>query len=209
MLFAAAASANPQEDFLCEDSPLDIYPDVYFHCEAMQSFKKGFDEHALELLQRASLWGSKTAQYKVGLMYLGGVGTQADPVEGAAWLLLANERNNRKVTERLAEVLDKLSDSSVMAANSRAAELRETYGDLEALERRADWVRRMKKRTTGSRLGKPMATVVNSGTSGITGDQALNRLDHYEQVLREAVTTVEYRDFRVLEPEEESSEDRP
>jgi TPR repeat protein len=191
---------------LCEDSPLDIFPDEFYTCEALQSFKKGFDKHALALFKRASRWGSKQSQYKVGLMYVGGFGTQRNPVEGAAWLLLANERNNHQGTEQLKLALADLDEQERAQANLRAVALREEYGDLEALERRAQWVRRMKRRTTGSHLGRPTATLAIVGTQGITGGQALSRLDHYEATLRNVLTTVEYRDFKVLDPEEEAEQ---
>lgn len=205
LLLSPAIPAAPQDDFLCEDTPLAIYPDIYFTCEALQSFKKGFDTHALELFKRASLWGSKEAQYRVGLFYLGGIGTEADPMEGAAWLLLANERNNRQVTERLSGVLQQLTPAQQDAVTQRAAVLREQYGDFQALERRDDWVRMQKRKTTGSRLGKPMASVRYQGSQGVTADQANQSLELYVSTLENIVTTVEYRDFEVLEDDPDSA----
>ena len=38
-----------------------------------------------------------------------------------------------------------------------------------------------------------------SGLTGVTGYQMATRLDQYVAVLQEAITTVEYRDFEVLE----------
>ncbi len=204
-VWGTAVHATPQENFLCDDSPVAIYPDILFTCEALQSYKKGFDTHALELFQRASLWGSKEAQYRVGLFYLGGIGTETNHVEAAAWLLLANERNNRQITERLAEVMAVLSDEQKDTVNQRADELREKYGDFKALERRANWVKRQKRKTTGSRLGNPMASVRYQGNTGVTAEQQLRHLDAYEQHLSDIVTSVEYRDFKVIEPGEEST----
>jgi hypothetical protein len=203
LLFCTATIDAAERTAFCEDSPMDIFPDEYFNCEARQSFKKGFDKHALGLFKRASRWGSKQAQYKVGLMLVAGFGTRRDPVEGAAWLLLANERNNRAVTEQLKLTMAELDESGRQAANARALELREEYGDYQALERRAQSVRRMKRRTTGSHLGRPMATVSIVGSQGRTADQALSRLDRYETSLRNVLTSVEYRDFKVLEPGDE------
>jgi len=199
------AWAVPQAGFLCEDSPLDIPPDVFFTCEAIDSFDDGFDKHALALFKRAALWGSKEAQYRVGLMYLGGYGADVDWVQGSAWLLLANERNNQQVTEKLSQAMALLTEEQVAQANVKAEELREHYGDFKALERRARWVRRMKNRTTGSRLGKPNASIRLVGTNGVTGDQQLSRLDAYEASLRNVLTTVEYRDFDVIDDEEVDS----
>ena len=202
LTIASMTWAVPQNGFLCEDSPLDIPPDVFFTCEAIDSFDDGFDKHALELFKRASLWGSKEAQYRVGLMYLGGYGAEVDLVEGSAWLLLANERNSQQVTEKLSQAMDLLTEEQIEQANLKAKTLREHYGDFKALERRARWVRRMKNRTTGSRLGKPNASIRLVGTNGVTGDQKLSRLDAYEASLRNVLTTVEYRDFDVIDDEE-------
>jgi hypothetical protein len=205
LLMTGPASAAPRQSFQCENSPLDIFPDQYYSCEAMQSFKKGFDSHALSLFKRAARWGSKTSQYRVGLMYLGGYGTAVNPIEGTAWLLLANERNSTQGTQQLNEALKSLSDYERKLARERAQELSDDYGDLKALERRSRWVRRMKGRTTGSRLGRPTATVRIEGANGITGDQAISRLDLYETVLRNAIGTIEYRDFEVIEPASEDA----
>ena len=65
----------------------------------------------------------------------------------------------------------------------------------------------MKRRTTGSHLGRPTATVAIVGTQGVTGGQALSRLDRYEASLRNVLTTVEYRDFKVMEPKHETEQD--
>lgn len=194
-----AAWASPRSSYLCSDSPLDIYPDQRFTCEAMQSFKKGFDRHALDLFKQASRWGSKLAQYKVGLMYLGGYGVEADRIEGTAWLLLANERNRFRITEHLADTMRQLSSYEVGLARSRARELRAEYGDFQALERRSRWVRRLRRESTGSRLGRSMSSVRIVNSMGITGDQRMALIEDYETQLRDIVTTVEYRDFEVLE----------
>ena len=201
LLAPSLAAASPQGHFLCEDTSMDVFPDDRWYCEAMHNFRKGFDRHALDLFKRAARYGNKLAQYKIGLMYAGGVGTEADAVEGAAWLLLANERNIDEVTERLRFVMSTLPEFEKRQAHERAGELREEYGDLNALSRRAAWVKKMKRRTTGSRLGNPMSAVRIAGASGVTSDQQHERLDAYEQNLRDIITTVEYRDFRVIEPE--------
>ena len=204
MSFSAQAA---RKSFLCEQSQLDIYPDVFYSCEAMQNFKKGFDKHALALFKHAARWGSKQSQYKIGLMFVGGFGTRADPVEGAAWLLLANERNVMHSTEQLALVMSELSEAERAAAKGRAQFLRAEYGDVQALTRRARWVRQMKRRSTGSHLGRPMATVSIPGGEGLTSRDNLASLTLYESNLRETLTTVEYRDFKVLDPQDRGSTD--
>lgn len=190
---------------LCEQSQLDIFPDVFYACEAMQNFKQGFDRHALALFKHAARWGSKQSQYKIGLMYVGGLGAMRNSVEGAAWLLLANERNAMHSTEQLSLVMSELSEAGRGAAKARAQSLRAEFGDQAALLRRTYWVRRMKRRTTGSRLGQPMATVVIPGGEGLTAGQNIGRLVQYESSLRDTLTTVEYRDFQVLDPQGSNS----
>jgi len=187
--------------WLCEQSQLDIFPDQFYTCEAMQNFKRGFDKQALSLFKKAAKFGSKRSQYKIGLMYVGGYGAPVDLVEGAAWLLLANERNVMHSTEQLALVMSELSAEGRVDAKARAQALRAEYGDVVALKRRARWVRKMQRRTTGSHLGQPMATVSIPGGEGRTALQNNRRLVQYESTLRETLTTVQYRDFKVLEPE--------
>ena len=199
----ASVSAQERSSF-CSDTPIDVYPDQFFICEALQSFKRGHDKHALELFQRAAKWGNKTAQYRVGLMLLGGIGTDADVIEGTSWLLLANERNSAETAARLADVEKAISPDDLRLAKTRAAALRAEFGDLTALERRARWVREKKRARTGSRTGNPMATVRIEGTqgrgiSGLTGNDLDAYLDLYVNHLEQIVTTVEYRDFTVID----------
>ncbi len=196
---AAPAAAQRLVDSECEQSSLDIFPDQFYACEAMQSWKKGFDKHALDLFKRSAKFGSKSSQYRVGLMYLGGYGTEEDLVEATAWLLLANERNKELSTERLQETLAMLTVAQDQAAKRRALELRKEYGDVAALERRGKWSRRMRARATGSRLGNPMASVRFAGNTGLTGDIQAKRISLYEKQLYDILTTVEYRDFKVLD----------
>ncbi|MEM9301927.1 MAG: hypothetical protein AAGE01_07440, partial [Pseudomonadota bacterium] len=207
--FLLGETANAQvgtgpEDSECGNGVIGERPDRFFTCEALQSFKKGFDTHALELFQRASLWGNKQAQYRVGLMTLGGIGTEPDPMEAAAWMLLANERNNREITERLNQVMQTLDGDQLAAVNVRAAELQEKYGDFAALDRRARWVRRQNINITGSRTGRPIgssliatsgaglggARPVGAQNSGTTGLGLQSGYDAYEWELRNIVTSV-------------------
>ncbi|MEM9301926.1 MAG: hypothetical protein AAGE01_07435 [Pseudomonadota bacterium] len=218
---AQAQVGTGPEDAECGNGVVDERPDRFFTCEALQSFSKGFDTHALELFKRASLWGSKQAQYRVGLMTMGGIGTDADAIEGAAWLLLANERNNREITDRLNQVMSSLEQDQRRIVENRAAELREKYGDFAALDRRATWVRRQKIDMTGSRAGRAIGSSLvavsgaalgggapvgaqNSGTIGVAMG---NQYDQYEIELRNIVTSVEYRDFEVIEADVEPAAD--
>ena len=203
LTISLSATAQERSSF-CSDTPVDVYPDQFFICEALQSFKHGHDSHALELFKRAAHWGNKTAQYRAGLMLLGGIGGDADIIEGTAWLLLANERNSAETAARLAEVEQSISEADLRAAKQRAAELREEYGDFAALERRARWVREKKRARTGSRTGNPMATVrvegaQGRGVTGLTGNQLDSYLDAYVNHLESILTTVEYRDFTVID----------
>ena len=203
-LMAGSSFAAERSSF-CSNTVQDVFPDQHFSCEGLQSLKRGHDGHALEMFQQAARWGDKRAQYRVGLMHLGGIGTTPDTVEGAAWLLLANERNNRTISERLSQAHQQMDASQWEAAHVRATELQQHYGDFSALERRDRWARERKRDLTGSRLGKPMATVevqhpgIPSQLTGITGRQMLARLDRYVDTLQDVMTTIEYRDFEVIE----------
>ena len=174
-------SFGVEESSFCHETTFDLHPDLFYTCEARQSFKKGFDAHALTLFKRAAKWGSKSAQYRIGLMTLAGMGTEPDLIEGTAWLLLANERNADEVTEQLDLALNNLTGDEIDAAKRRARVLRETYGDSAALERRAQWVRKAKRRVTGSHLGKPMNSV-RIASQGLTVDQYLSSLEELRTV---------------------------
>jgi hypothetical protein len=186
----------------CDKLTNDAVPDRILICDAMENFKDGFDDHALNLFKEAAKFGNKIAQYRVGLMYLAGFGVPKDRTEGTAWLLLANERNNTAMTDRLKEVRDASNAAEWRDIVNRAEALREEFGDRKALHRRAAWVRKKEGELTGSRLGNPMATVsINypGARGGDTGNSMRERLIDYESSLRKIVDSTEYVGFEEID----------
>lgn len=96
--------------------------------------------------------GDKYAQYMVGYMTARGLGTQADPVRGAAWYLLAAERGHDPLVNNFESIMADLTPTQKVRAQEIAAELRVEYGDRELVERliRLD-IDRLAE-TTGSRI---------------------------------------------------------
>ncbi len=67
--------------------------DLAFICYNGLTGKKDF-KRALSLYRRAALQGDIQAQYNVGLMYAGGIGTPVDTVRAYAWYSLAASQGN-------------------------------------------------------------------------------------------------------------------
>lgn len=186
------------------------YPDMVHYRSAVRSYKSGFNDHAREQFMMAARWANKEAQFNLALMYFSGIGTEPDKVRGTAWALLADERGDGRFRKTRIEMMNMLEPAEREQALEQARELKTDYGDLAALERRAEWVRKQKRELTGSRLGTmgSMVRVIEPGAGpGLgggyagRGDQLIAHIETFEQELFDVVTTVEYRDFEVLDEE--------
>ncbi len=185
------------------------YPDVVHYEAAVRSYKDGFNTHAMEQFLLAARWGNKEAQFNLALMHFAGIGVEVDRIRGGAWALLADERGDGRFRKTRREIMGLLGAEEKSAALDLARELKEEYGDFQALEKRARWVRKQKRELTGSRTGS-LASAVRITTPGGRfagrGDQYLAYINTFEQSLFDIVTRVEYKDFEVLDDPVEEPE---
>lgn len=210
---AGHASAQTRQGDLGDSvlAGVQDYPDLVHYRAAVRSYKDGFNTHAREQFQLAAAWGNKEAQFNLALMNFSGIGADADRVEGAAWGLLADERGDGRFRKTRREMISLLSADEKQAALKRAKELKTEFGDFQALEKRARWVRQQKRELTGSRTGS-LASAVRITTPGGRfagrGDEFLAYINTFEQTLFDVVTNVEYKDFEVLdEPTPDAASD--
>ncbi|MEM1089055.1 MAG: hypothetical protein AAF552_00225 [Pseudomonadota bacterium] len=184
------------------------YPDIVHYRAAVRSYKDGFNTHAREQFQLAAGWGNKEAQFNLALMHFAGIGVTVDRVKGAAWALLADERGDGRFRKTRREIMGLLAPEEKQAALDLARELKNDFGDFQALEKRAKWVRKQKRELTGSRTGS-LASAVRITTVGGRfagrGDEYLGYLNTFEQQLLDVVTSVEYKDFEVLDEDPEAA----
>lgn len=96
--------------------------------EATQAYhEKNYPAAFKEYKQLAEL-GNKKAQFNLGVMYLKGQGVKPDPIEAYAWMKVANEEPNNKVTKALRIIEESLPQNALAVANKRAAERLAAYG---------------------------------------------------------------------------------
>lgn len=71
-----------------------------------------------------ALKGDAAAQRRLGIMYLSGDGVAPDPVEGAAWLRLAEAAGDADARKQLANLRSSLTSAQADQSTTRASELR-------------------------------------------------------------------------------------
>ena len=89
--------------------------------------KQNYTE-AFPLAYKAARWGEKLPQLMLGLMYLQGMGTEPDPVQGLAWLTLAEEADWHRWDELADAAREAVTAEQRQAGEALAEELRRWYG---------------------------------------------------------------------------------
>ena len=112
----------------------------------------------------AASWGSKIAQYNLGLMYWNGYGVLRNHSTAVAWLGLADQRHNSaKIGGSLQFAYAKLTSAEKKQSNVEFNDLSKTYADKVALLRARDaWLRTVRSQT-GSHLGAGAYRVDGAG----------------------------------------------
>ena len=194
-LLATPALARP---------PVFATPDQADLIRAARSLQDGFEEDAMDKFLQAARYGNKQAQKHIALMFIKGMGVPQDWAKAYAWLKLAATHGDPRIALARDEVLVALRDDERDLAMAYYAELKPEYGDLVALERREEWVRKQKREVTGSRLGKVGALRVQVADSTgynweLSGTAYFDVLETYVASFREYIGEVEIGDFEVLE----------
>lgn len=131
----------------------DGRPGVYYFNLGAEAFRKGDYRHAVEMYKVAASWAYKPAEYDLALMYYRGNGVPKDRALGAAWMILAAERNTPIYVRARDLMITQLSDSEFHRTDESWNELKHTYGDEVALHRaKAQWAY-VRNNKTGTRVG--------------------------------------------------------
>jgi hypothetical protein len=132
---ASSVPAQVKAPIFCPDAIYRFLPGEFNLCVAARDVQRGRYSSATEMLELAAKWGSKRAQYTLGLMNFKGDHVAVNRPLGLAWLSLAAER--RKAT--YVAVLISAYDKSTPAERRRAVELlsamRPVYTDAVAARR--------------------------------------------------------------------------
>jgi hypothetical protein len=131
----------------------DGRPGEYFFQLGSDAFRRKDYDHAVAMYKAAASWAYKPAEYDLALMYFRGTGVPVDRALGAAWMVLAAERNNSKYAHARDLMITALSNAEFAQTNLVWQKLKPIYGDEVALHRaKLRWAQ-VKAGMTGSRVG--------------------------------------------------------
>ncbi len=131
----------------------DARPGEYYFKVAVRAFQKKQYKFAIDMYKVAASWAYKPAEYNLGVMYFRGQGIPADRPRGAAWMVLAAERNDPRYVQVRDLMINLLSKTEFARADTLFGQLKPTYGDKVALHRaKVRWAY-VRSHMTGSRVG--------------------------------------------------------
>lgn len=131
----AAGNAPKEAPIQCNDALYRFLPGEVNFCLAARQRQRNDAIGTLELLKLAAGWGSKKAQYALGLMYFNGELVPVNRPLGLAWLGLAAERGDRVYSAVFASAYGKATAIERQQAQARYAALLPVYADAVAARR--------------------------------------------------------------------------
>ncbi|MEY2168441.1 MULTISPECIES: hypothetical protein [unclassified Rhodanobacter] len=131
----ATGGTSKEASIECNDSLYRFLPGEVNFCLAARERQRNNAVGTLEMLKLAAGWGSKKAQYALGLMYFNGELVTANRPLGLAWLGLAAERGDRVYGAVFASAYGKATTTERQQAQTRYASLLPVYADAVAARR--------------------------------------------------------------------------
>lgn len=131
----AIATTNDAKPPQCNEGIYRFLPGEFNFCLAGVDMYRGNTSGALEMLKLAAGWGSKKAQYVLGIVYFRGDSIPADHALGLAWLALAAERNDPTYLAVLASAHGKSTPAEQQRAGELLKAMRPKYADAVAAKR--------------------------------------------------------------------------
>lgn len=131
----------------------DNAPGTVLHDAGNRAYEDGMHREALQMFLASARWADKLSQFNLGVMHYKGEGTDADPATAWAWFELSAERGYPQMVETADSLWADLDDAQRARAESIHAELLPVYGDAIAVDRTARYMKREKRKMTGSRVG--------------------------------------------------------
>lgn len=132
-VFAPSHDGKPVQ---CNDAYYGYLPGLVDFCLGLHQWQRGRYENGIEFLKLAAGWGSKSAQFMLGMIHYNGRHVPVDRALGIAWLELANERHN---DPRIGTVAKSAVKWATPAEQQRGQQLFQTmrakYGDNVAAAR--------------------------------------------------------------------------
>lgn len=110
-------------------------PGVYYYCVGARDLARHRDASGVEMLKLAAAWGSKPAQFTLGVGYFNGDIAATDRARGLAWLGLASERRDSSYQAVLRSAWKQATPAEQARANALWKAMLPTYGDARAARR--------------------------------------------------------------------------
>jgi hypothetical protein len=123
---SACTTAFAADDVLFDRVQAGAYADLQH--EATLAYDRKDYVRAFELNRRIACAGDKTSQAILGRMYLLGLGTARDEINGYAWIRFAADFGFRDFTALAGKLEAALSPEQLRRGNARVAALRANYG---------------------------------------------------------------------------------
>lgn len=112
-------------------------PGVYYHCVGVRDVALGKYDRARSMLEIAASWGSKPAEFLLGVGYYKGDLQPRDRARGLAWLGLASERKDPTYLAVFASAWKQATPQEQASAQQLWRSMLPTYGDQRAARRAA------------------------------------------------------------------------
>jgi TPR repeat protein len=131
------AGSIDESNIYCPIALESILPGDYYACEARAAYGREEYHKAISMLEQSAYWGSKDAQYVLGLTYFNGdmQGVPQNRPLGMAWFALAAERRNQQYVLAYAQARVKATPQELSQAQGLWKEMRLKYGDNVAASR--------------------------------------------------------------------------
>ncbi|MEO8985544.1 MAG: SEL1-like repeat protein [Rhodanobacter sp.] len=110
-------------------------PGEFNFCMAGRDLSRGNHRGAMEMLDLAAGWGSKKAQYVLGVMHFRGDALPVDHALGLAWLTLAAERHDPDYLAVLASAMHKSTPAELQRSKDLLTTMASVYADDVAARR--------------------------------------------------------------------------
>ncbi len=173
--------------------------------EGMQALKKGSAIDAISNFEDAARYGNKDAQKLLGMIYIQGSGVERDWPKGYAWLKLAATHGDNEAVSARDQVLAQLKPEELPRAKKQFEEINKEFGNLAAITRREAWIRKEKRKITGSRTGSSSAVRIQVADSTgytweVAGAKYFELLEgNYLLEFRQNMGEVTYGELQVLD----------
>jgi hypothetical protein len=130
-----AAPPGPEARRPCPEGIERFLPGEYYYCVAVRRLAQGRYGEGVDMLETAAGWGSKQAQYVLGLGYYRGDIAPVDKARGLAWLALAAERRDPDYVKVFRSAWQLAGGEDRRRAETLRRQLLPAYGDAHAARR--------------------------------------------------------------------------